>query len=65
MEKLKVSDACIGCGLCVAQNEKYFEFNDDGFSTAKQEVIDEGDKEELLTIVESCPAEAIVIEEEK
>ena len=27
MEKLKVnSDICIGCGLCVSQNEEYFEF---------------------------------------
>ncbi len=65
MEKLKVSESCIGCGLCVAQNEKYFEFNDEGFSKVKQEIIDEGDKEELLNIVENCPAEAIVIEEEK
>ena len=65
MEKLNVSDACIGCGLCVAQNEKYFEFNDEGFSKVKQEIIDEADKEELLNIVESCPAQAITIEEEK
>ena len=29
MEKLKVnSDICIGCGLCVSQNEEYFEFNE-------------------------------------
>ena len=65
MEKLKVNENCIGCGLCVAQNEKYFEFNDDGFSSVKQEVVDEEDKKDLLTIIESCPAEAIVIEEEK
>lgn len=65
MEKLKVTDSCIGCGLCVNQNEKYFEFNDDGLSHVKQEIIDENDKEELLNIVESCPGEAIVIEEEK
>jgi len=65
MEKLKVTDSCIGCGLCVAQNEKYFEFNDEGFSKVKQEVIDEEDKTELLDLVESCPGEAIVIEEEK
>ena len=25
MEKLKVTEACIGCGLCVAENEKYFD----------------------------------------
>ena len=65
MEKLRVTDSCIGCGLCVSQNEKYFEFNDEGMSKVKQEIIDEGDKPELLNIVESCPGEAILIEEEK
>lgn len=66
MEKLRVdADACIGCGLCVSQNEEYFEFNDEGLSTVKKEVIDEKDKKELLNIVESCPVSAITIEEEK
>lgn len=65
MEKLRVTDSCIGCGLCVSQNDKYFEFNDEGMSKVKQEVIDEGDKAELLNLVESCPGEAILIEEEK
>lgn len=65
MEKLKVNEACIGCGLCVAQNDKYFEFNDEGFSKVKQDVIDEADKKDLLNIIEACPAEAILIEEEK
>ncbi len=65
MEKLKVNDSCIGCGLCVSQNEKYFEFNDEGMSSVKQENVEPEDKAELLNLVESCPAEAIVIEEEK
>ena len=65
MEKLKVTEACIGCGLCVAEHEKYFEFNDEGFSKVKKEIIDEEDKKDLLNIIESCPGEAIVIEEEK
>ena len=65
MEKLRVTDSCIGCGLCVSQNDKYFEFNDEGLSSVKKEVVDEGDKAELLNIIESCPGEAIVIEEEK
>ena len=65
MEKLRVTDSCIGCGLCVSQNEKYFEFNDEGLSKVKQEIIDEEDKSELLNLVESCPDEAILIEEEK
>ena len=65
MERLRVTDSCIGCGLCVSQNEKYFQFNDEGLSEVKQEIIDEEDKGELLNLVESCPGEAILIEEEK
>ena len=65
MERLTVTDSCIGCGLCVSQNEKYFEFNDEGLSKVKQEIIDEEDKAELLKLVEACPGEAILIEEEK
>lgn len=65
MDKLKVTDSCIGCGMCAAQNDKYFEMNDDGFSSVKQENVEEKDKKELLNIIESCPGEAIVIEEEK
>ncbi len=65
MEKLKVNETCIGCGLCVSQMDKYFEFNDEGLSSVKQENVDAEDKKELLNIVESCPVGAIVIEEEK
>lgn len=65
MEKLRVNENCIGCGLCAAQFDKYFEINDEGFSQVKQENVDEEDKKELLNIVEACPGEAIVIEEEK
>ncbi len=65
MEKLKVNENCIGCGLCVAQMDKYFEFNDEGFSSVKKAEVDEADKNDLLNVIESCPAEAIVIEEEK
>ncbi len=65
MEKLKVNEGCIGCGLCVSSNDKYFQFNDEGLSSVKQENVDEEDKKDLLNIVDSCPAGAIVIEEEK
>lgn len=65
MEKLRVNENCIGCGLCVNQFENYFEFNDEGLSVAKDVAIDEDDKKALLNIVEACPGEAIIIEEEK
>ena len=65
MEKLRVNDSCIGCGLCVSQRDDYFEFNDEGLSRAKCENVREEDKRELLNIVDSCPVGAIVIEDEK
>ena len=65
MEKLVVKDNCLGCGMCVGANKEYFEFNDEGLSKAKKEIVDEKDKEELLAIIDACPAGAIVIEEEK
>ncbi len=65
MEKVKVnSEMCIGCGLCVSQCPKYFEFNDEGMSVALDTPVSEDDKKEVLNIVESCPVGAIVIEEE-
>ncbi len=66
MEKLNVnSDICVGCGLCVSSNEEYFEFNDEGLSTAKKEDVNENDKKELINIAESCPVGAISIDEVK
>ena len=64
MEKIKVNDTCIGCGLCVSQCEKYFEFNDEGMSHAKDIELKEEDKKEVLNIIESCPVGAIVVVEE-
>ena len=65
MEKLVVKDGCIGCGICVGENPDYFEFGDNGLSHVVKEEVDSKDKERLLNSVEQCPAEVIVIEEEK
>lgn len=65
MEKLHVdSNKCIGCGLCVSMNEEHFEFNDEGVSTVKIAEVTPEEKNDLLTVVESCPVGAITIEEE-
>ena len=65
MEKLHVdSNKCIGCGLCVSMNEEHFEFNDEGISTVKIPEVTPEEKNDLLTVVESCPVGAITIEEE-
>lgn len=65
MEKLHVdSNKCIGCGLCVSMKEDHFEFNDEGVSTVKIAEVTPEEKNDLLTVVESCPVGAITIEEE-
>ena len=65
MEKLHVdSNKCIGCGLCVSMNEDHFEFNDEGVSTVKIAEVTPEEKNDLLTVVESCPVGAITIEDE-
>lgn len=65
MEKLVVKDGCIGCGICIGENPDYFEFGDNGLSHVVKEEINSEDKERLLNSVEQCPAEVIVIEDEK
>ncbi len=61
-KKIKVDQAkCIGCGLCVSMAPKTFKLAQDG----KSEVIEPPkDKEEVTkSAAESCPVEAIKIEE--
>ncbi len=66
MEKIIVNkDLCIGCGTCVGNSSKYFEFDDEGLSKVKTEILEPEDKMEVLESVESCPTEAIIIEDEK
>lgn len=63
MKKIVVNkDACIGCGACVSIDDKHFSFNDEGLS----EVISNEDIEsvEVTTAIESCPTNAISIEED-
>lgn len=66
MAKLNVkTDCCLGCGMCLSQNEEYFEWTEEGLSKAKKEQIEEKDVDALKEISEMCPVNAIeVIEEE-
>jgi ferredoxin len=53
---------CVGCGLCeellpevfIMQNQK---------SRVKQKGLKKANKNEVLTVAEDCPAEAIIISE--
>ena len=63
MEKITINKNCVGCGLCVATNPKYFEFNDEGFSTPKKDVVNEEDEKDILDMIDACPGDAISLEE--
>ena len=66
MKKIKVSDACIGCGACVSIANEYFDFNDEGYSCPKKEVIEDKDIDIVTEAKEACPVEAIdIVDEEK
>ena len=62
MEKVNVNENCIGCGYCVSSCPKYFEFNDEGYSKAIKEEIDNEDLAEVKEVASGCPVEAITIE---
>ena len=61
MKKVKVNENCIGCGYCVSTCPKYFSFNDEGYSVAIDENIDENDIKEVSEIASGCPVDAIKI----
>ncbi len=66
MEKIKVDkEKCVGCGVCVQMQGKYFGFDEDGLSHPIKSEVESEDKSDLLEVIERCPTEAIVIEEEK
>lgn len=60
MKKVVVDkDKCIGCGACVGIASDTFDFDDDGLS----KVIDSNVTDEAKDACESCPTDAISIEE--
>ncbi len=60
MKKIKVnSDACIGCGACVAIDSEHFAFNDEGLSKAINQ--DNLESEDLKNAIDTCPTSAISI----
>ena len=63
MKKLNVNqESCIGCGACIATDSEHFDFNDNGLSEAISN--DNLESENLKNAMESCPTNAISVEEE-
>lgn len=55
---------CIGCGLCVSLAGEIFEMKEDGKSHVKQEADFEKNKEIIKQAKDSCPVQAINVEED-
>jgi len=63
LKALVDKDTCIGCGLCPAVCPEVFDMEDDGKAVAISEEIGEDSKVAALDAEESCPVDAISIEE--
>ncbi|WP_294581329.1 ferredoxin [uncultured Thomasclavelia sp.] len=59
MAKITVNDSCIGCGACTGIAPDVFEINDEGLAS----VINDSDVDAAKEAAESCPVEAISVEE--
>jgi ferredoxin len=56
-------DLCIGCGNCAEVCPEVFELREDGYSWVIQRTPDESLRDCVEEAGESCPVEAISIEE--
>lgn len=58
MKKLILDEEkCIGCGACIALDNKHFDFNDEGLSSVISQ--DDLESEDLQNAIHSCPVNAI------
>ncbi len=55
-------DLCTGCELCVDTVPDVYEMNDD-IAVVKVDVVPEDLEDDVREAAESCPAEAIIVEE--
>jgi ferredoxin len=56
-------DICTGCGICADMCPEVFEMGET-VSMVKTETVPAEEEENVKEAVESCPVEAIIIEEE-
>lgn len=56
-------DLCIGCGACTTIATDIFELDDDGLAKVVKDQIEDSEKEDVIDASESCPTEAIEVNE--
>lgn len=62
--KVKVTEECIACGACVDICPEVFFLGDDGFAHVKEDAVNKPELAgKIREAAESCPTEAIEIEE--
>ncbi len=61
--KATVDDSCISCGLCEEVCPEVFEIGDDGMAIVKVNEISPDDEACSREAAESCPVDAIHLEE--
>jgi len=61
--KVKVTEDCIACGLCVDTCPEVFQMGEDYAEVQVEEVPDQY-HEAVQQAAEECPTEAIIVEEE-
>lgn len=64
MKKVHVDSAtCFGCGACISITDKYFDWNEAGYSTAIKEEVAPEDEQVVEEAAACCPVDAIKVEE--
>ena len=63
MKAIVNRDDCIGCGLCATICPEVFELDDEDIAVVIADPVPEGSEQDAKEAVESCPTDAISIEE--
>jgi len=55
-------DKCAGLGLCEVAAPGYFELGEDGYSSARKDVVADADLTEVRAAISNCPMGALRLE---
>jgi NitT/TauT family transport system substrate-binding protein len=65
MKRYKVSEECISCRACVEVAPNHFAMNEDQLAYVKKQAQNEDDEQLCEEALETCPVNAIFVEEQK